>query len=94
MDPSDIAFVKGVIVFVLVAGAGLRAMRIWLGARRQGRPELDGVVQALRDENAALQAELGNRMFELEERVDFVERRMVQERKPEVLPEPRIVTPV
>ena len=94
MDPSDIAFVKGIIVFVLAAGAGLRAMRIWLEARRQGRPELDGVVQALREENAALQAELGNRMFELEERVDFVERRMVQERKPEALPEPRIVTPV
>ena len=94
MDPSDIAFVKGIIVFVLVAGAGLRAMRIWLEARRQGRPELDGVVQALREENAALQAELGNRMFELEERVDFVERRMVQARKPEALPEPRIVTPV
>ena len=52
------------------------------------------MVPALREEKPAQQAELGNRMFELEERVDFVERRMVQERKPEALPEPRIVTPV
>jgi hypothetical protein len=94
MDQSDIDFIKGVIVFVLIAGAGLRAMRIWLGERRRGRPELDGVVDALREENAALQAELGNRMLELEERVDFVERRMVQAPKPEPLPEPRVVTPI
>lgn len=93
MDPSDIAFVKGIIVFVLVAVTGMTAFRLWLRERRRGAPELTGIVDALREENAALQAELGNRMFEIEERVEFVERRLVQAPKVEPLPS-RITTPV
>jgi hypothetical protein len=39
MDPSDIAFIKGVITFVLVAGTGMSAFWLWLRERRRGRPE-------------------------------------------------------
>ena len=94
MDPSDVAFIKGVIAFVLVAGTGMSAFWLWLRERRRSRPAVDRIVDALREENAALQAELGARMGELEERVDFVERRVVQAPKVEPLPQGRITTPV
>jgi hypothetical protein len=96
MDPSDVAFIKGAIAFVLVAGTGISVFWLRLRARRLGRPEVDRIVEALREENAALQAELGERMGELEERVDFVERRVVQPPRLEPLPRPegRISTPV
>ena len=94
MDPSTVTFIKGVVAFVLVAGTGMSALVLWLRERRRGRPEIDKVVEALRDENTALQAELGARLIELEERVDFVERRFVQAPKVERLPQPRITTPV
>ena len=94
MDPSNVAFIKGVIAFVLVAGTGMSAFWLWIRERRRGRPELDKIVDALREENATLQAELGARMVELEERVDFVERRLVQAPKVEPLPQRRITTPV
>jgi hypothetical protein len=57
MDPSDIAFIKGVITFLLVAGTGMSAFRLWLRERRRGRPDVGKIVDALREENAALQAE-------------------------------------
>lgn len=93
MDPSDIAFVKGVIVFVLAAGTGMSTFWLWLRERRRGGPELNTIVDALREENAVLRAELETRMFELEERVDFVERRVVEAPRVEPLPS-RIITPV
>jgi hypothetical protein len=94
MDPSTIAFIKGAVAFVLVAGTGMSAYWLRLRGRRIGRPEVDRIVDALREENAALQAELGARMTELEERVDFVERRAVQAPPIERLPRGRITTPV
>lgn len=94
MDPSDVAFIKGVIAFVLLAGTGMSTFWLWLRERRLGRPEVDKIVDELREENATLQAELGTRMLELEERVDFVERRLVQAPKVEPLPQSRITTPV
>ena len=94
MDPSDVAFIKGVIAFVVVAGTGMSAFWLWLRERRRGRPEVDRIVDALREENAALHTELGARMAELEERVDFVERRVVQAPKIDPLPRGRITTPV
>ena len=94
MDPSDIAFIKGIIAFVLVAGTGMSAFWLWLRERRRGRPEVEKIVTALREENAALQAELDARMVELEQRVDFVERRLVQAPKVEPLPQRRVITPV
>ena len=94
MDPSTIAFIKAAVAFVLVAGTGLSGYVLWARERRRGRPEVDKIVESLREENAALQAELGSRLIELEERVDFVERRFVQPPKGEQLPERRIATPV
>jgi hypothetical protein len=94
MDPSDIGFLKAVVAFALVAGTGLSAVRLWLRARTQPLPELDRIVEALREDNARLQAELGARMAELEERVDFAERRLVQEREAPRLPPSLLRTPV
>jgi hypothetical protein len=94
MDPFTIAFIKGAVAFALVAGTGMTALWLWLRERRRSRPEVGRLVDALREENAALQAELGARMGELEERVDFVERRIAQAPKVEPLPRGRITTPV
>lgn len=94
MDPSDIAFIKGVITFILVAGTGMSAFWLWLRERRRGRPDVRKIVDTLREENAGLQAELEARVLELEERVDFVERRLVQAPNAEGVPERRIATPV
>lgn len=93
MDTFDIAFVKGIIVFALAAGTGMSAFWLWLRERRRGGPELNRIVDALREENAALHADLGTRIFELEDRVDFVERRVVEAPRVESLPS-RITTPV
>ena len=94
MDPTDVAFIKGVIAFVLFAGTGMSTFWLWHRERRRGQPELDKVVDVLREENAALQAELEARMLELDERVDFVERRLVQGPRAEPLPQSRLPTPV
>jgi hypothetical protein len=94
MDASTVAFVKGVIAFALLAGTGMTAFWLWLRARARPHPEFDRIVQDLREENAQLHAEFGARLAELEERLDFVERRLVQERAPAQLPSARIPTPV
>jgi hypothetical protein len=94
VNPSDVAFLKGVIAFVLIAGTGMSAFWLWLRERRRGRPDVGKIVDAVREENATLQADLEARILELEERVDFVERRLVQAPKVEPLRQPRITTPV
>lgn len=94
MDPADIAFLKGVVAFVLLAGTGMSAWWLSLRERHRGRPDTERIVEALREEHAALQVELAARMGEIEERVDFVERRLVQPPRAEPLPQSRITTPV
>jgi hypothetical protein len=94
MDPTDVAFVKGVIAFVLVAGTAMGAVWMWLRERRRTLPGGDQVLDALREENARFQAEIDTRLAELEERIDFAERRLVQERNVTRLPEARPRTPV
>ena len=94
MDRSDIVFIEVAIAFVLVAGTAMSAFWLWLRERRRSRPEVDKIVTALREENAALRAELDARMVELEERVDFVEHRLVQAPRVEPLPQRRVITPV
>jgi hypothetical protein len=95
MSPGDIFFVKAVIVCVLVAGTGMTGFWLWLRARARAAPDLSKLVASVREENAQLQADLSARMAELEERVDFTERRLVQERQPVRLPQPpKARTPV
>lgn len=95
MDPQDKDFIRYVVAFLLVAGTGMSAFWLWLKSRGRPHADLEKIVGALRDENAQLQADLGARMAELEERVDFAERRLVQERQPVRPPEiPKARTPV
>ena len=88
MDPTDVAFVKGVITFLLVAGTGMSTFWLWLRSRARTPSDFDNMLEGLREENAHFQADLAARMAELEERVDFAERQLVQERQASRLPEP------
>jgi hypothetical protein len=95
MSPDDIVFVKVAIAFVLMAGTALTALGLWLRARGRAAPDLRKVLESVREEHAQLEADLRARITELEERVDFAERRMVQEREPARLPQPpKARTPV
>ena len=91
MDRSVVAFVEGVVAFIVLAATGMSAVSLWLRSRAQGRHTLDNsALEALREENTELRA----RLAEVEERVDFVERRLVQEPQPPRLPKPPDRTPV
>ena len=95
MGPGDVAFVKAVIAFVLVAGTGMTAFWLWLRARARATPDVSKLLDSVRQENAQLEADLNARMAELEERVEFTERRLVQEREAVRLPQPpKARTPV
>ena len=95
MSPSDIFFVKAVIAFLLMAGTGMTGFWLWLRARGRAAPDLSKFLDSVREENAQLEADLRARIAELEERVDFTERRLVQEREPARLPQPpKTRTPV
>ena len=93
MDQSAIAFIKGVVAFVLVAGTSMSAFWLWLRERRRAMPGADQAAELLREENARFRAEIETRLAELEERLDFAERRLVQERGTPRLPEARPRTP-
>ena len=95
MSPGDVFFIKAIIVCVLVVGTGMTGFWLWLRARARATPDLTKVLDAVREENAQLEADLNARIAELEERVDFTERRMAQEREPARLPQPpKARTPV
>ena len=94
MDASTVAFIKGAIAFLLVSGTGMVGTWLWFRLRATYRSDAPGAIDLLRDEQARLEAELGSRMAELEDRVDFVERRLVQGRPPQNLPSERERTPV
>jgi len=72
----------------------LGAWRMWLASRREARADPGPALEALREENAQLRSDLESRLAELEDRVDFAERRLVQEGPPERLPGPPARTPV
>lgn len=83
MSADDIAFIKAVVIMVLMAGIGLSIYRLRLRYRQQPSPELEREVAALGEDNAALRAALESRLDEVEERLDFAERQLVQ-RPPEI----------
>ena len=95
MGPGDIFFIKAVIVVVLAAGIGMTGFWLWLRARPRATPDLAKALDSVREEHAQLEADLSARIAELEERLDFTERRMAQEREPARLPQPpKARTPV
>jgi hypothetical protein len=77
MTPSDVAFVKAMIVLGGMAVIGLTGW--WLRLRGRALPDagLRDEVEALRHEVELLRAESDARLPELEERMDFVERALV-----------------
>jgi hypothetical protein len=81
VDRTDVIFMEVAIAFVLVAGTCVGTFWLWLRARARRPANLDKTIESLREENAQLQAELMTRMNELEERLDFTERRLVQGRE-------------
>ena len=89
MDRSVVVFIEGVIAFIVLAGTGMGAFSLWLRARRlQAHPD-HAALEPLREENTQLR----DRLAELEERVDFVERRLIQGHPLSQLPQPEM-TPV
>ena len=94
MDPSAISFVKAAIAFILVAGAGLSVFKLWLLSRVRSAPDVERLIEGMREENAYLHSDLVARLAELEERVDFAERRLMQEGGHDRLPSPHERTPV
>lgn len=93
MDPSDIGFIKAVVAFAAVAVTGFGAVRMWLRVRYPNVPPDQRILEAAQEENAHLRANLEARVAELEERLDFAERRLLQERSPRPL-ESEAPTPV
>jgi len=95
MDPSSVAFVKGIVAFIVAVGvpvAGYAAIvatrAIWV----KGEPGTLGDAGQIREELELLRqrvAELEGvpeRMSELEERVDFSERLLTRQRDAGQLP--------
>lgn len=91
MSPQVIAFLEGVVAFVVVAGAGLTALSLWLRERRRTLPVADHVelaklkqdseqhAAALEDAQSTLASQAAQ-IAELQERVDFAERMLAQAR--------------
>ena len=95
MDPINETFIRYCIAFVLVSGTVMTGIRLWFKYRHLPPGGSDPEILALRDEQARVEADLGSRIADLEQRLDFVERRLVQEQRPARLPEPpKAKTPV
>lgn len=95
MSGDDVAFIKAVVMMCLFAGAGLSAYWLRIRARQLGGSNRDEILEAVRDEMAQLRADVDARMVELDERTDFVERRLAQQRDTSRLPAPsELPTPV
>jgi len=83
MPPADVAFIKAIIGIVVLGGFGLAFYWLRLRHRVPAVPELEHELAALNEDQAALRAALEARLDELEERLDFAERQLVQ--RPQVL---------
>lgn len=78
MDHEVLVFIEAVTAFTLPALTGLMAYYMWLRHVRRLPSDTAGDLAELREENAQIRAELETRLAEFDERVNFVERRMVQ----------------
>jgi Tfp pilus assembly protein PilO len=86
MQPDDVAFLKAMIMLVVAGVFGVAVYWLRLRHRGQSRPELEQEVAAMGEDHAALREALEARLAELENRLDFAERQLVQ--RP---PAPRLV---
>jgi hypothetical protein len=94
MNQGIVAFVEGIVSIIVLAAIGLTAFSLWSRTRIRNQPPVDALLDAMREENAQLHADLSARLAELEERVDFTERRLLPERGQGQSPSVRIPTPV
>lgn len=95
MSGDDVAFIKAVVIMGLFAGTGLSAYWLRLRARQLAGSSRDELLEAVRDDMAQLRADVDARMIELDERMDFVERRLAQQGDLPRLPSPsQVPTPV
>jgi hypothetical protein len=94
MDRSVVAFVEGIISIALLAAITLTGFSIWSRTRIRTQPNVDDLLNAVRDENAQLHADLSARLAELEERIDFAERLLAPEQRKGQASTVRIPTPV
>lgn len=94
MDPTDVGFIKGAIVFALLASTGLTTYWLRLRAKVLAQREPDSLERE-REDLLRLRAELDSRLLEVEERLDFAERRLLQApERIEPTRSPRPLTPV
>lgn len=84
MGPNEIAFAKAMVFLFLFAGTGLTFYSIRLRHKSHANPQLENDLQDQLDEEMRRRAALESRLAELEERVDFTERRLVQKGRPEL----------
>ena len=94
MDPSTLAFAKGLALLVTVAGSALTGFRLWLVHRRTAEPGTDRRIETLHEHQAQLEDAVESRLAELESRLDFAERQLLQHPSDRALPDVRMVTPV
>lgn len=94
MSPEDVGFFKGIIVFVLLAGSGMTFY--WMRMRAKAlTPPADPRLGELEDEQARLRAEMDARLAEMENRQEFIERRLTRQDRPALPAElPAVSTPV
>ena len=94
MDVADIAFVKAMVMATFVAGTALTAYWLRLRSRMLRSPDLERQMEAVREEARLERETLESRLAELEERVDFTERRLAEAPRQAARLEPPVVTPI
>jgi hypothetical protein len=94
MDRQIVAFAEGIISIVVLAGIAFTGFSLWSRHRGRRQPDLDRLLDAVRDDNAQLHADLSARLAELEERLDFTERRLLGDGGPGQAQSTRVPTPV
>ena len=82
------------ISLVLALGAGLTGWSMWLRERRRTLPGADAALEALREDDARFHAELEEHLGAFEQRIDFLERRVIQHGERPRLPARTPTTPV
>ena len=94
MGQFEIAFAKMVVLATMVIGSCFTFYSLRLRHKARDTRKLERELDALHEETAGHRAAFEARIAEMEERLDFVERKMVQPKPEPRRIEPRIATPV